>query len=213
MNSLRRVAPALAALVLAFASAGCSEQDMVTQPKLKPLQPSVFFADGQASRPIEPGTVAVGQLTIHPAFDAGEIDGKLVNYLPINGFDPSETLTAEDARSARRAALLRGRERYNIYCSPCHGQTGEGNGMIIQRGFSKPPSFHLSRLREAPPGHFFRAITHGYGAMYSYASRIAPADRWAITAYVRALQLSQNPLPRDVADAARLAPPREVAGR
>lgn len=207
MSSPRQFAAVLACVL---APAGCSEQDMVTQPKFKPLQPSAFFANGQSSRPVEPGTIAIGQLTIHPAFDAGEVDGKLVNYIPLKGFDPAETIDAAEARSARRSALLRGRERFNIYCSPCHGQTGEGNGMIVQRGFSPPPSFHLPRLREAPPGHFYRAITHGYGAMYSYASRIAPADRWAIVAYVRALQLSQNARPADVA---RPGLPGEFAGR
>jgi mono/diheme cytochrome c family protein len=91
-----------------------------------------------------------------------------------------------------RAALARGRERFNIYCSPCHGQTGLGQGMIVQRGFSPPPSFHEQRLRDVPAGHFFHVITHGYGAMYSYAARVAPEDRWKIVAYIRALQLSFN---------------------
>jgi mono/diheme cytochrome c family protein len=176
----------------ALFSAGCSEQDMVIQPKYKPLQPSTFFADGRSSRPVEPGTVARGQLQVHPAFDTGEVDGKLVGYVPLKGFDPNEAVEPSSARAARREALERGRERFNIYCSPCHGRTGEGNGMIVQRGFPKPPSFHEPRLREAPPGHFYKAITNGFGAMYSYASRISPADRWAIVTYVRALQLSQN---------------------
>lgn len=209
----RRLAPGLGALALALGLAGCSEQDMVTQPKLKPLQASTFFADGRASRPVEPGTVAVGQLAVRPEFDAGEVDGKLVAFIPLKGFDPNEALDAAAAKEARRATLERGRERYNIYCSPCHGQTGEGNGMIVQRGFSKPPSFHESRLREAPPGHYFRAITNGFGAMYSYAARVAPADRWAITAYIRALQLSQNAQPADVAQAGPSENRGEGAGR
>jgi mono/diheme cytochrome c family protein len=205
--------PKVAALAAALALAGCSEQDMLVQPKLKPLQPSTFFADGQASRPVVPGTVAIGHLGNGPRFDTGEVDGKLVAFIPLKGFDPDEKLDADAARSARKATLLRGRERFNIYCAPCHGQTGEGNGMIVQRGFSKPPSFHEPRLREAPPGHYFRAITHGYGAMYSYASRIAPADRWAITAYIRALQLSQNAQPADLARATLTANRGEAAGR
>jgi mono/diheme cytochrome c family protein len=88
--------------------------------------------------------------------------------------------------------LARGRERYNIYCSPCHDFTGNGNGMIVQRGFLAPPSYHSDRLRNAPDGHFFNVITNGYGAMYSYGDRVAVPDRWAIIAYIRALQLSQN---------------------
>ena len=178
--------------VWALASVGCSEQDMVTQPKYKPLQPSTFFANGQSARPFEPGTIARGQLRIHPAFDTGEVDGKLVSHIPLKGFDPGETLDPSFAIEARRGALERGRERYNIFCAPCHAKTGDGNGMIVQRGFSRPPSFHIDRLRQAPAGHYFHAITHGFGAMSSYASRIPPADRWAIVAYIRALQLSQN---------------------
>ncbi len=184
--------PALALGAWALLSAGCSESDMVVQPKYKPLQPSTFFADGQSSRPVEPGTIARGQLRDRPAFDTGEVDGKLVTTIPLPGFDPSEKLGETEARAARKTALLRGRERFNIYCSPCHDRTGDGNGMIVQRGFSKPPSLHEPRLREVAPGHFFHVMTNGYGAMYSYASRISPADRWAITAYIRALQLSRN---------------------
>ena len=97
-----------------------------------------------------------------------------------------------------RAVLERGRQRFNIYCSPCHGRTGDGQGMIVKRGFSPPPSFHIERLRDAPAGHFFHVITNGYGAMYSYASRVPVEDRWAITAYIRALQLSQNARVADV---------------
>ena len=185
----------------ALALAGCSEADMVTQPKYKPLQPSTFFADGQSSRPIEPGTVARvarGEtFQVHDAFETGETQGKLVNTIPLKGFDPGDKVDESEAREARRSALLRGRERFNIFCSPCHGRTGEGNGMIVQRGFSRPPSFHKQRLHDAPDGHFFRAITNGYGAMYSYASRVPPADRWAITAYIRALQMSRPAEPDD----------------
>ncbi|MGE3821439.1 MAG: cytochrome c [Isosphaeraceae bacterium] len=183
--------PALALAALAFAS-GCNEQQMITQPKYKPLQPSVFFPDGQSSRPVVPGTVARGQLRIHPAFDQGEVDGALVNVIPVKGFDPQQPLDPAAARLARKAVLERGRRRYDVFCAPCHDRVGTGQGMIVQRGFSAPPSFHLDRLREAPPGHYFKAITNGYGAMASYASRIPVEDRWAIVAYVRALQLSQD---------------------
>lgn len=195
---VRRVRSGLALGVWALLSAGCSEQDMVTQPKLKPLQASAFFANGASARPAEPGTIARGQLRLNPAFDTGEVDGKLVAFVPLKGFDPGEALDPGAAREARIVALERGRERFNIYCSPCHDRTGSGNGIIVQRGFTKPPSFVATagpdaRLRQTPPGHFFKVMTNGYGAMYSYASRIPPADRWAIVTYIRALQLSQNP--------------------
>jgi mono/diheme cytochrome c family protein len=95
-------------------------------------------------------------------------------------------------------ALDRGRERYDIYCSPCHGATGDGNGIVIRRGFPTPPSYHIPRLRNAPAGHFFDVMTRGYGVMYSYASRVTPEDRWAIAAYIRALQLSQDGTLSDV---------------
>jgi mono/diheme cytochrome c family protein len=196
---LRRLLSGLGLGVWALLSAGCSEQDMVTQPKLKPLQPSAFFADGASARPVEPGTVARGQLKLHPEFDAGDVGGKLVAFVPLKGFDPGEKLDAGAAREARLVALERGRERFNIYCSPCHDRTGAGNGIIVQRGFTKPPSFLEERLRKAPPGHFFKVMTNGYGAMYSYASRISPADRWAIVTYIRALQQSQNAQPVSVA--------------
>ncbi len=198
----------------AFVSAGCSESDMLVQPKYKPLQPSTFFSNGQSSRPIEPGTIARGQLRQNPAFDTGEVDGKLVGVIPLKGFDPSEKLEPTEAREARRDALHRGRERFNIYCSPCHSQTGDGNGMIVQRGFSKPPSFHDAkdgpRLREAPVGHFYRVITNGYGAMYSYASRISPEDRWRIVAYIRALQLSRDAKVADLPSGGRSKPQGEA---
>ena len=173
-------------------ASGCSEHDMVTQPKYKTLQPSTFFADGQSARPVVPGTVARGQLRVNPIYDEGNVNGVLAEYVPLKEFDPKSTLDSREAQSARLKTLERGRERFNIYCAPCHSQLGDGTGMIVQRGFSKPPSFHEPRLRDAPPGHFYHVITHGYGAMYSYASRIEPADRWAIVAYIRALQLSQN---------------------
>ena len=168
---------------------------MVTQPKYEPLQESAFFADGRSSRPVEPGTVARGQLRIDLAFTTGMSDGALVAEIPLKGFDSRESLPDPQARDARRAALVRGRERYDIYCSPCHARTGEGNGMIVQRGFSRPPSLLDPRLRDAPVGHFFHVMTNGYGAMYSYASRVVPSDRWAIVAYIRALQASRSEPP------------------
>jgi mono/diheme cytochrome c family protein len=156
---------------------GCNEQDMVIQPKYKPLQESSFFADRQASRLPVPGTIARGRLQADSAFYTGKEKGELIDTIPVK-------LTPE--------VLERGKERYNIYCSPCHDRVGTGRGMIVRRGFSPPPNFHQERLRDAPAGHFFHVITNGYGAMYSYAARVEPADRWAIVAYIRALQLSQH---------------------
>lgn len=198
----------------AIALGGCSEQDMVTQPKFQPLQKSAFFENGQSSRPIEPGTIARGQMILNTAFETGTTEGNiLVDSIPIRGFDPKEQLGVAESRDARRAALERGRERYNIFCAPCHARTGDGDGIIVQRGFTKPPSLHEQRLREAPPGHFFHVITNGYGAMYSYASRIPAADRWAITAYIRALQLSRDAKPTDLPGDDSLALEKEGAAR
>jgi hypothetical protein len=197
----------LVLVALALPAAGCSEQDMVTQAKYKPLQPSTLFDDGMSARPVVAGTVARGQvlypagdeLRLHPAFETGEVGGKLVEYIPLSGFAPDVPGVSKPdpaaVREARTLALERGRERFNIFCTPCHDRTGRGNGIIVQRGFTKPPSFLEERLRQAPPGHFFKVMTSGYGAMYSYASRVPAADRWAIVTYIRALQLSQDSRP------------------
>ncbi len=148
-----------------------------------PLERSSFFPDDKSSREPPAGTVARGQLRVDAAFFTGKANGKDIDAFPIK-------ITPE--------VLQRGQQRFNIYCSPCHGYTGYANGMIVLRGFSPPPSFHQDRLRQAPVGHFYDVITNGYGAMYSYASRVNPADRWAIVAYIRALQLSQNARIEDV---------------
>jgi mono/diheme cytochrome c family protein len=161
---------------------GC-RQDMHVQPKYVPEDPSSFFPDGRSERPPVEGTVARGQLRTDALLYTGRINGAVADLFPF-------PITAAD--------LSRGRERYNIYCSPCHDYTGSGNGMIVQRGFPSPPSFHIERLRQAPAGHFFEVITNGLGLMYSYASRVAPEDRWRIAAYVRALQLSQHGSMADV---------------
>lgn len=156
---------------------------MHDQPKYKPLAATTFFDDGRAARPLVAGTVARGQLRNDEAFYQGRQGAEPVTTFPF---------------AVTKQILLRGRERYNIFCAPCHGQVGDGQGMVVQRGFRSPPSFHIDRLREAPAGHFFDAVTNGFGAMPSYASRISPEDRWAIVAYVRALQLSQHASPADV---------------
>jgi hypothetical protein len=185
----RRPGWAVSWLLLVLGS-GCSEQDMVIQPRVKPYQESAFFADGQASRPLLAGTIARGQLRVDPAYDTGKTGDLLVAKIP-------------DRVKVDRALLERGRERFNIYCSPCHSRVGDGRGMIVERGFPAPPRFDEQRLLDAPAGHFFNVISSGYGAMYSYASRVPIDDRWAIVAYIRALQLSQHAALTDVPEAAR----------
>jgi len=164
------------ALSLGVFTTGC-RQGMYQQTKHQPLEQSDFYADKMSSRPVIPGTVARGHLEIDSALFTGMVGTNYITELPI-------AVTPE--------LLDRGQQRFNIYCAVCHGRTGEGNGMIVQRGFPAPPSFHIERLRSAPIGHFFDVITRGYGVMYPYASRVQPRDRWAIACYIRALQQSQN---------------------
>jgi mono/diheme cytochrome c family protein len=161
---------------------------MFIQPSLHPLERTDAFRNSMASRPLVPNTVARDQLDEDTEFYTGKIGTNLVAALP---------------HPVTREMLDRGQERYNIYCAPCHSQTGNGNGMIVQRGFPRPPSYHIDRLREAPIGHFYDVITHGYGIMYSYAARVEPADRWAIAAYIRVLQTSQNAQVKDIPAADR----------
>ncbi len=155
--------------------AGCRE-DMQEQPRLNPLERSDFFEDGRSARPLIPGTVARGELRADTYFYTGYIGTNPGNLMPF---------------PATRAVLERGRERFDIFCAPCHSRTGDGNGMIVQRGYRRPPSYHTDRLRNEPIGHFFDVMTNGFGAMPDYAEQIDPYDRWAIAAYIRALQLSQ----------------------
>ncbi len=165
--------------LVAMSVAGC-HTDMWRQPKHEPLDASEFFADGQASRPLLPGTIARDHLREDGAFFTGAENGKWLDKIPVE---------------VTKDLVKRGQERYDIYCSPCHGRTGDGKGMIALRGFQlKRPvgNYHTDRLRKMPVGHFYDVITNGYGAMYSYASRVEPQDRWAIVAYIKALQLSQN---------------------
>lgn len=169
-----------AALLIAACGflAGCSRLDMQDQPKYKPQRPSDFFADGRSGRPELEGTIARGALEEDSAFYSGK-DG--------NGVDVTEFPVAVD-----KAFIVRGQTRYDIYCAPCHGRLGNGLGMIVRRGFKQPPSYHIDRLRTAPVGHFYEVISNGYGAMLNYAAQLQPRDRWAVIAYIRALQLSQN---------------------
>jgi len=156
--------------------AGC-RLDMHVQPRMNPLAKSDFFADQRSARPLVPGTVARGDLRADTYFYTGKIGDSPGDFMP---FPVSQEV------------LARGRERFNIYCSPCHSRLGDGNGVIPQRGFRRPPSYHIERLRKAPLGYFFDVMTNGFGAMPDYSSQIQPSDRWAIVAYIRALQLSQN---------------------
>jgi mono/diheme cytochrome c family protein len=182
-----RPIPLLVVAGLAVAAAGC-RQDMHDQPRYKPLAASTFFADGRAARPLVPGTVARGQLRADTLLYTGQEDGKDATRFPF-------PVTAD--------VMARGRERFNIFCSPCHGRTGQGDGMVVRRGFRRPPTYHSDRLRAAPVGHFFDVMTNGFGAMPSYATQVPVRDRWAIAAYIRALQLSEHATIADVPAAER----------
>jgi mono/diheme cytochrome c family protein len=166
---------------------GCRQQ-MADQPRYQPLQKSTFFGDDRSARPLEAGTVAQGQLKADERFYTGKSGGEPITALPL-------PLTRE--------LLRHGQERFDIFCAPCHDRTGSGNGMVVQRGYRRPPSYHTDRLRQAPIGHFFDVITNGFGAMPDHAAQVPPADRWAIAAYIRALQLTQNATLADVPPEAR----------
>jgi Cytochrome C oxidase, cbb3-type, subunit III len=176
-----------------FLLAGCSlKQDMALQPKDRPLAPSDFFADGRSARPLVENTVARGSL----------LDDALLVPKDSNAFPLPINLEL----------LERGENRYKVFCSPCHGLQGDGNGMVAMRGMKHPPSYHQDRLRQAPNGYIYDVITNGFGAMLGYSAQVAPRDRWAIIAYLRALQLSRNAkisdLPPDVREKV-LHPPAE----
>jgi len=152
-------------------------QDMHDQPKYEPLEQSTFFADQRSARAPVEGTVARGQLKEDDHFHTGKINNQPVHTFPMK---------------LDEQFVQRGQERYNIFCAPCHDKTGQGLGMIVQRGFKKPPSFHIDRLREAPVGYYFDVMTNGFGVMASYSEQVTADDRWAIIAYIHALQISQN---------------------
>jgi hypothetical protein len=174
MTSASRLLLGVCAAMLGVFAAGCQiRQDMADQPKNRPLSPSPFFDDGRSERPLLENTVARGSIADDELFVPKES-----NAFPL-------PLTPE--------LLKRGQERYKIFCTPCHGVQGDGNGMVSMRGMKHPPSFHEPpRLREVPNGYIYDVITNGFGGMLSYSAQIPPADRWAIIAYVRALQLSHN---------------------
>jgi len=164
-------------------------RNMHDQPKAEAYEASPFFADGTSSRPLPEGTVSRARGAMDPVYLTGQGPDGLVTELPVE-------LSAE--------LLRRGQERYDIFCAVCHNYNGDGRGMIVQKGFPQPTSFHDQRLLDAPVGYVFNAATNGFGRMYSYASRVPVEDRWAIAAYVKALQLSQNAtvddIPSDVLD-------------
>jgi mono/diheme cytochrome c family protein len=164
-------------LGLVVITSSCVQQMGTQQPHVRPLERSAAFSDRQSARPIVGGTVPSGYTRTNHRLDMNA------------GFDPNADalpfpLTAD--------TLRRGRQRFNIYCSACHGETGDGNGIVVQRGFSKPPSYFEDRLRQVPLGHFYDVMTNGYGAMASYAVQVEPSDRWAIAAYIRTLQFSRS---------------------
>ncbi len=202
----RALALLLGALAITAAS-GCTKlmEDMYDQPKYEPYEQSSLFPDGAASRPLPAGTVARSGGTLAGTSSGREgeqppspepravrpvgPDGK---YVGGNTGDAKPDIPEHNPLPVTATLLHRGQDRFNVYCSPCHSVVGDGDGMVVRRGFPPPPSFHTERLRKAPDAHFYRVITHGYGVMFPYAARVAPNDRWAIIAYIRALQLSQH---------------------
>ena len=162
---------------------GC-RQDMHDQPKYKPLAASRFWGNGASARPLVENTVARDHLDDDVEFYTGKTAGGKPVEVPPLPFTPE--------------LLKRGQQRFDIYCSPCHDRVGSGRGMVVRRGFKAPPSYHIDRLRQAPVGYFFDVMTNGFGAMPDYRAQVEPADRWAIAAYIRALQRSQEATLADV---------------
>ena len=173
----RRALARLAVVVAVAASASACRQDMHDAPKYEPLEGSAFFNDNRASRQLVPGTIARGELKEDKLLHTGRNGDAISDIYPFPVTD---------------GVLARGRERFNIYCSPCHSSVGDGNGMIVQRGYKRPPSFHEERLRVMAPGYFFTVMTNGFGVMPAYSLQVEVEDRWAIAAYIKALQLSHN---------------------
>jgi mono/diheme cytochrome c family protein len=198
-SSVRKLkqSAAFGAMAATLVLAGC-RQDMHDQPKFFPQRGTEFYADGRSVRPQVENTVARGQLRVNAYFYTGLIDGKEGDGMPF---------------PATLEVLERGQERYNVYCTPCHSRVGNGIGMIVQRGYMKAGSFHSARLEKAPLGHFFHVISNGYGAMPDYSAQIVPEDRWAIVAYIRALQLSQKATQADVPAGVHVDPLADIAER
>jgi mono/diheme cytochrome c family protein len=183
----RSACSALIVVALALIGSAC-RQDMHDQPKYLPLRESAFYTDERSARPLVDGTVARGQLRDNELLFTGKANGADATVFPA---------------PVTEKVMLRGQERFDVFCSPCHGRTGQGDGMVVLRGYRRPPSLHEERLRNAPVGHYFDVITNGFGAMPDYASQVKPQDRWAIIAYIRALQLSGHATLADVPAADR----------
>ncbi len=204
---LRQSALRLAPLLALWLASGC-QQKMAAQPSYKPLEPSSFFPDGMSAQPEVPGTVARGHLRTDLALFTGKTtpenrdwtDPAALIGMAGLGALPAAIVAAAGQNTEvdsfpfpiTREILQHGQDRYMIYCVVCHDPLGTGRGKIVERGYTQPPSYHIERLRQAPVGHFFGVMTHGYGSMPSYAEQVPPRDRWAIAAYIRALQLSQH---------------------
>jgi hypothetical protein len=194
VKSGKRIA-AMVSLASVVILAGC-RQDMHDQPKFYPQRGTTFFADGRSVRPQVENTVARSQLHEDSYFYTGMVNGVEGSTMPF-------PVTME--------VLQRGQERYNIYCSACHSRVGNGVGMIVQRGYAKAGNFHTPRMQAAPLGHFYNVIANGYGAMPDYSAQLTPADRWAVVAYIKALQLSQNAEQADVPSGEHVQPLTDVA--
>lgn len=185
MRNKEQILKALAgsALALATCTLAACRNDMHNEPRYKPLAGTDFFSDHRSARPQVEGTVARGYLRIDDARYTGKVDGQDVDQFPF---------------PITKADMLRGQERFNIYCTPCHGRIGDGNGMVVLRGYRQAASYYTDKLMKSPIGHYFDVITNGFGAMPSYASRVEPDDRWRIIAYIRALQFSESAKLSDV---------------
>lgn len=187
MKIYRKAAVSVMTLLSGLTIVGCQQQ-MGIQPYYQPLEESSLFEDRRASRPLVPGTVSRGDLREDDALFTGKVNGELIEEFPM-------TITQE--------IIERGGNRFNIYCAPCHSKLGDGNGMIVQRGVTRPPAFTDARLTTAPVGHIYDVITNGYGRMYSYNQQLPVRDRWAIVAYVRALQAAGSGSIDEVPEAER----------
>jgi mono/diheme cytochrome c family protein len=182
-RSWRKATSQLVAAIICFAGVTACRQDMHNQPKYRALRATTFFANGSSARPLVEGTIARGTLQEDEAFFTGKVGNALVRELPFPIDD---------------RVLSRGQDRFNVFCTPCHDATGSGHGMVVQRGYRQPPSFHDERLRNADAGHFFDVMTNGFGAMPDYKMQLPARDRWAVVAYIRALQLSQHAAAADI---------------
>ena len=186
----------LLALVLLTATTACDiRKRMYDQPRVEPLEKSDFFADGSTARSLVEGTVARGHLNEDEHFHTGRVDGVFAETFPME---------------ITKDVLKRGQSRFNIYCATCHDRAGTGNGMIVKRGYKQPPSMHIDRLKESAPGYYFHVMTQGFGVMPNYRYQLNPEDRWAVAAYIQALQLSQSATLDDVPEAQRASLKSEV---